>query len=120
MTFTPEFRTEAFGSVKDLVLEGLALSVADLDEVSPWIEAGDIFAWGGVACAMPVSLAVLRSRREESLIDAVRGLVLESHREHTRRRARPVTPAGGMPGLEAGDGQDEKPQGAEAVRGNDR
>ncbi len=78
--FKPEFRTEAFGAVKDLVVEGLALSVADLDEVQPWIDQGLVFAWGGFEVAMPVNLVVLAQRQEEPMIRTFLSIAQQVHR----------------------------------------
>ena len=87
VTFTPEFRSDAFGAVKDLVAEGLALSLADLDEVQPWIDAGDLFAWDDFEYAMPVSMLALRQREDEPMIQAFMQIAREAHTP-TRRQAR--------------------------------
>ena len=86
----PEFRAEAFGAVKELVADGLAISMTDLDEVQPWIDDGRIFAWGGYEYPMPVSLAVLRQREDEPAIRSFMEVAKETHREALRRKARPV------------------------------
>jgi DNA-binding transcriptional LysR family regulator len=88
----PEFRAEAFGAVKDLVADGLAISVTDLDEVQPWIDDGRIFAWGDFQYRMPASLAVLRQRESEPGIASFVASALEVHDVTERKRARPPKP----------------------------
>ncbi len=90
VTLRPEFRTQDFGAVRDLVAEGLAMSVADLDSVRPWIESGDVWVWQQQAYEMPVGVGVLASREREPTIRALLAIVREAHRS-PRRRAR--TPA---------------------------
>jgi len=91
LVFNAQFHAEAFGAVKDLVAEGLALSVADLDEVSHWVEAGDVFIWPGLEYAMPVRLIVQRARVEEPLIQSFAQIALAAHaKAPARRKARPL------------------------------
>ncbi len=73
--FTQEFRTDLFGAVKDLVAEGLAMSLADLASVRSLEEEGKIFIWGDFVYEMPVSVALLESRKNEPLLQSY----LETH-----------------------------------------
>lgn len=81
--FEPEFRAEAYRAVQDLVAEGLALSVADLDEVRPWIESGQVFVWGDLEYRLPVSLAVLERRAREPMIASFLDIAAEIHARST-------------------------------------
>ena len=84
----PEFRAEAFGAVKELVADGQAISVTDLDEVRPLIEQGKVFAWGGFEYPMPVSLAVLRQREQEPGIASFVASALDVHHLAQRKPAK--------------------------------
>lgn len=86
----PEFRAEAFGAVKEMVADGLAISVTDLDEVQPWIDEGKVFAWGGFEYPMPVSLVSLRQREAELGIASFIESALEMHAITGRKQARPA------------------------------
>ena len=79
IAITPEFRSQAFGAVKDLVLEGLAVSIADLDQVAPWIEEGRVFAFRDLTFEMPMSLVALARRTTEPTIAAFVETTLDTH-----------------------------------------
>ncbi len=79
IAITPEFRSQAFGAVKDLVLEGLAVSIADLDQVAPWIEEGRVFAFRDLTFEMPMSLVALARRVTEPTIAAFVETTLDTH-----------------------------------------
>ena len=95
ITITPEYRAEAFGAVKDLVREGLAVSMADLDEAGPWIESGEVFAWEGFERRMPVLLIALRQRASEPALAAFVETALAAHRRRFLTAARADTAPSG-------------------------
>jgi len=86
--FTPEFHASAFGAVKELVAEGLALSVVDLDDVQPWIDAGEVFAWGDFEYPMPVWLMAASPNDENPTFRAFIEVAVEAHRVFRRHRAK--------------------------------
>ena len=67
----PTYRTGSFAAVRELVLGGVAVSMADLDDVQPGLQRGDIFVWGDFEHHLPLSLLCLSARREEPAIAAV-------------------------------------------------
>lgn len=83
VTPRPRLQTEATCAMKALVAEGLALSIADLDDAAPELEAGAVFAWPGVEHVMPVWLIALAERIDEP---AVRGLLAIAAEVHPQRR----------------------------------
>jgi DNA-binding transcriptional LysR family regulator len=89
----PEFRSEDFGAVKHIVAEGLALSIADLDSVSPWIDSGRIFVWNEQEYEMPVSLAVLKQREDEPNLATFVEIARRAHGRSRRRQAGTATPS---------------------------
>ncbi|MEM6334344.1 MAG: LysR family transcriptional regulator [Planctomycetota bacterium] len=89
-----QYRAEQFGAVHGLVAQGLAMSIADLDEAEPLVESGRVFVCGGYRYAMPVRLIALRARREEPAIAAFVEAALSIHGAGAtgtgRRKARRV------------------------------
>ncbi len=77
----PQFRAEAVGTAADLVAEGLALSVVDLDEVQPHVDAGRVFVWNDFEYAMPVAAITLERRAREA---AIAGVMAAIERVHAR------------------------------------
>lgn len=77
----PQFRAEAVGTAADLVVEGLALSVVDLDDVQHHVDAGHVFVWNDFEYAMPVAAIALERRAQEA---AVQSLMAAINRVHAR------------------------------------
>ena len=88
----PRFHAEALGAVKQLVAEGLALSIADLDDAASMEEAGEIFIWPGLEHAMPVWMIARRDRSEEPAIAALLKIAADIHTP-TRRRVSAISGA---------------------------
>lgn len=93
LEFRPQFRADAFGAVRELVAEGLALSLADLDEIAPLVEDGKVFIWPHFEHTMPVQLIALRSRVAEPMLASFAETALGFHAGGSRRRARPLSAA---------------------------
>lgn len=73
----PKFQVEALGAIRDLVAEGLALSVIDLDSV----ENDDrICIWPGLEINLPVWLVALEDRAEDPSIQAFAQIATTVHR----------------------------------------
>ncbi len=90
--FRPQVHADAFGSIKNLVAEGLGLSFADLDDAAPLVEEGHIFIWPNYTYDMPVWLIGLKERMHEPLLRTFCDIANDVHRTGLRRSARPVTP----------------------------
>ena len=68
LTFQAAYRSDMFGTIWELVAEGMALSIVDLDSVQAHVDAKKVFIWGDFEHVMPVSVACLHSRRTEPAI----------------------------------------------------
>lgn len=79
VTFTPRFQSEAYGEVKDLVAEGVALSLCDEDEASALIESGRLYVWPGFRYSMPVWLVCRRGRSQDPGVSAFVEVAMEVH-----------------------------------------
>ncbi len=88
----PQIQAEAFGEVKELVAEGLGLSISDLDDAAPLVEAGRLVVWPGYASAMPLSVFALTARADEPAIATLMETAASVHRA-PRKRAQPSATA---------------------------
>ena len=88
LRFNPQLRVEAMGAIKDLVAEGLALSITDLDDAAPQIEAGELCVWPGFEFQMPVRLIMMQQRAEEPMLRSLAEVAREVHHGNTRRKAK--------------------------------
>lgn len=88
LRFTPQIRAEACGTIKDLVAEGLALSISDLDDAAPQVEAGKLCIWPDFTFDMPVRLIMLRQRTDEPMLRALADVARQVHDPETRRKAK--------------------------------
>ena len=86
----PQIRASAFGDIKHLVAEGLALSIADLDDADDLVEAGQLFIWPHFTYEMPLWLIALDKRTDEPAIKAFAENALAVHDSGRRRQARRV------------------------------
>lgn len=68
VTFRPEFRADLLGAIAEIVAQGLALSVAELRAVEPWIARGEVFVWSDFEAELSVSLVCLKARRDDAAI----------------------------------------------------
>ncbi|MEM7627324.1 MAG: LysR family transcriptional regulator [Planctomycetota bacterium] len=84
----PQIQAEAYGEVKSLVAEGLALSFADLHDAAEWVEDGRLFIWPHYAYDMPVQLIASRSRTQEPAIARFAEVAQKVHAPTRRRKAR--------------------------------
>jgi DNA-binding transcriptional LysR family regulator len=89
--FRPQFRAEV-GAMMQLVTEGLALSLADLDEAQPMVDAGRVFVWPHFEFLMPVNFIARRERADEPVIRAFADKAQAFH-GGARRKARPLRAA---------------------------
>jgi DNA-binding transcriptional LysR family regulator len=88
LSLSRQYMADHYAAMGGLVSQGLAMSLADADEVSALIESGEVFVWGSFEYAMPVQVIALKARSKEPLI---RGFVEASravHRPVTRRKAK--------------------------------
>ncbi|MEM6755706.1 MAG: LysR family transcriptional regulator [Planctomycetota bacterium] len=96
VSFRKQYGAEQFGAMHGLVAQGLAMSIADIDEVRPMLDDGRVFAWGAFRYPMPVRLIAMKSRVDEpamrAFAEATRG-VHDGGRDRVRRRARPLQSA---------------------------
>ena len=90
----PQLRAEAFGEVKQLVAEGLGLSICDLDDAAPLIRAGQLVVWPNFEYVMPLRVITLSTRTSEPAIASLIEAATTVHRATTARRPG-TTPAGG-------------------------
>ncbi len=79
VSLSPKIHSEAYGTVKEIVAEGLALSIADLNDVADLVETGDLFVWPGLAYDMPAQLVGLASRSDEPMLQATVQQALQIH-----------------------------------------
>lgn len=96
VALTPQLRAEAVGTVKNLVAEGLALSIADLDDAAPLVEAGKLCVWSGFEFKMPVRLVMLRQRADEPMLRAFAEAARQVHNRGVRHKAKTGELAGSM------------------------
>jgi len=87
-----QYLADHFGAMSGLVSQGLAMSMADVDEVSALIESGAVFVWGGFEHAMPVRVLARKERVDEPAVRAFVDAAMGVHRPApTRRKARATT-----------------------------
>ena len=89
----PQLRAEAFGEVKELVAEGLGLSICDLDDAEPLIRGGRLVVWPGFEHEMPLRLWTLATRADEPAIRCLAEASDAVHGGATRRRSAPPAAA---------------------------
>lgn len=79
ITIKPKFQVENIKTIKDLVAEGLALSIADLDSVEKMASEKRIFIWSDFEVEMPVWLVALEARAKDPKIQAFSEIVKKIH-----------------------------------------
>lgn len=84
----PQIQAEAYGEVKSLVAEGLALSFADLTDAAEWVDDGRLFIWPHYEYDMPVQLIASKSRTAEPAIARFAEVAQKVHPLTSRRKAR--------------------------------
>lgn len=93
VSFRKQYGAEQFGAMHGLVAQGLALSIADIEEVRPMLDDGRVFAWESFRYPMPVRLIAMKSRVDEPAVrlfaEAAAG-IHDAEDPSARRRARPL------------------------------
>ncbi|MEM9253101.1 MAG: LysR family transcriptional regulator [Planctomycetota bacterium] len=96
VSFRKQYGAEQFGAMHGLVAQGLAMSIADVEEVRPMLDDGRVFAWGSFRYPMPVRLIAMKPRVQEPAIrafaEATRGV--HGGSAPPRRKAQPLHGAG--------------------------
>lgn len=86
----PQIRAEALCEIKSLVAEGLALSIADLDDSASMVADGSVFIWPHFTYDMPVWLIADAARADEPALAAFARYAVAVHEPARRQKARPI------------------------------